>query len=195
MPNGNSPSGFSPVRDVNSRPYNGGVNHYSVPASDSTAIFVGDPVKLVGTSQIINGQVLQDVAQAATTDVIVGVVVAVLPTDRDSSLYRVASTQRILIVHDDPNALFEIQDVSTGTPLTINDIGLNVSFSLGSGNAFTGLSTAVIDNTTEATTNTLALKIVGFPNRPDNDSANAEASKKLYVRINRHQYANQIAGV
>lgn len=195
MANANAPTGLNPVRDLYGRPYNGSVNHYAIPASDSTAVFIGDPVKLVGTSSTINSQTMADVAQAATTDVIVGVVVGFLAADRDSSLYRVASVQRIAIVCDDPNAMFEIQDISTGTPLTAAAIGLNASFALGAGNTFTGQSTAAIDNTTEATTNTLALKIVGFPNRADNDATDAEASKKFYVRINRHQYANQIAGV
>lgn len=195
MANANAPTGLNPVRDISGRPYNGSVNHYAIPASDSTAVFIGDPVKMVGTSSTINGQVLADVAQAATTDVIVGVVVGFLAADRDSSLYRVASVQRIAIVCDNPDAMFEIQDISTGTPLTTAAIGLNASFALGSGNTFTGLSTAAIDNTTEATTNTLALKIVGVPNRADNDPADAEASKKFYVRINRHQFANQVAGV
>lgn len=195
MPNYNGPTGLNPVRDVSGRPWNGAVNHYAVPASDSTAVFIGDPVKLAGTSSTINQQVLPDVAKAATTDIIVGVVVGFLAADRDSSLYRVASTQRIAIVCDDPHALFEIQDISTGTPIQTADIGLNVSFTDAGGNTFTGLSGVVLDNTTEATTNTLALKIVGWPQRTDNDPANAEASKKFYVRINRHQYANQIAGV
>jgi hypothetical protein len=195
MANANAPTGLNPVRDLYGTPYNGSVNHYAIPASDSTAVFIGDPVKLVGTSSTINGQVLADVAQAATTDVIVGVVVGFLAADRDSSVYRAASTQRIAIVCDNPDAMFEIQDISTGTPLTTAAIGLNASFALGAGNTFTGQSTAAIDNTTEATTNTLALKIVGFPNRADNDAADAEASKKFYVRINRHQYVNQVAGV
>lgn len=196
MANANNPTGLNPVRDIYGRPWNGAVNHYALPTSDSTAVFIGDPVKLVGTSQVINQQVLPDVALAATTDVIVGVVVGFLAADRDSALYRVASTQRIAIVCDNPDALFEIQDLSTGTPLTTAAIGLNVSFAAGAGgNTATGISGIVLDNATEATTNTLALKIVGFPNRTDNDPADAEASKKLYVRINRHQYVNQVAGV
>lgn len=196
MANANAPTGLNPVRDISGRPYNGSVNHFAIPSSDSTAVFIGDPVKLVGTASTINSQVLPDVALAATTDVIVGVVVGFLAADRDSSLYRVASTQRIAIVCDNPDAMFEIQDLSTGTPLTTAAIGLNVSFAAGAGgNTFTGLSGIVLDNATEATTNTLALKIVGFPNRTDNDPADAEASKKLYVRINRHQYVNQVAGV
>ena len=199
MPNLNTPMGLRPVGGIGGGVYSGKISQYSVPAGDATAIFVGDPVKLAGTSQFINGQVFADVAQAATGNTIVGVVVGVLADTRDSLLYRAASTQRIVLVNDDPNALFEVQQVTGGTALTANDVGLNVNFVVGSGSTFTGQSGVTLDNTTEATTNTLDLKIVGMPNRADNDvgtavGTGADASK-FYVRINRHQYVNQIAGV
>lgn len=199
MANANTPFGLRPVADMYGNPYNGSVRQYSVPAGDGTAIFLGDPVKLVGTSQFINGQTFADIAQAATGDVMVGAVVAVLQTDRDSLIYRAASTQRIIFVADDPNALFEAQQVSTGTPLTANAIGFNADFVVAAGSTATGQSGVTINNVGEATTNTLDLKIIGVPNRADNDigdsvSAGA-ASSKFYVRINRHIYVNQTAGV
>jgi hypothetical protein len=55
----------------------------------------------------------------------------------------------------------------------------------------TGLSATTIDNSTEATTNTLDLKIIGLANKPNN--AVGESAKWI-VKINRHQYANQVAG-
>jgi hypothetical protein len=199
MANSNTPFGLRPVSDMYGKPYNGAVRQYSVPAGDATAIFIGDPVKQVGTSQFINGQTFMDIAQAATGDTMVGVVVGVLNDTRDSLIYRAASTQRIVLVADDPNALFEIQQVSTGTPLTANDIGLNANFVVAAGSTVTGQSGVTINNTTEATTNTLDLKIVGVPNRADNDVGDAvgtgAASSKFYVRINRHVYVNQTAGV
>ena len=199
MPNLNTPFGLRPVGGIGGGVYSGKITQYSVPAGDATAIFVGDPVKLAGTSQIINGQVFSDVAQAATGNTIVGVVVGVLADTRDSLTYRAASTQRVLLVNDDPNAVFEIQQVTGGTALTANDVGLNANFVVAAGSTVTGYSGVTIDNTTEATTNTLDLKIVGMPNRADNDvgtavGTGADASK-FYVRINRHQYVNQIAGV
>ena len=199
MPNLNTPFGLRPVGGIGGGVYSGKITQYSVPASDATAIFVGDPVKLAGTSQIINGQVFSDVAQAATGNTMVGVVVGVLADTRDSLTYRAASTQRVLLVNDDPNAVFEIQQVTGGTALTANDVGLNANFVVAAGSTVTGYSGVTIDNTTEATTNTLDLKIVGMPNRADNDvgtavGTGADASK-FYVRINRHQYVNQIAGV
>lgn len=199
MANSNTPFGLRPVSDMYGKPYNGSVRQYSVPSSDATAIFLGDPVKLVGTSQFINGQTFADIAQAATGDTMVGVVVGVLNDTRDSLIYRAASTQRIILVADDPNALFEIQQISTGTPLTANDIGLNANFVVNAGSTVTGWSGVTINNATEATTNTLDLKIVGVPNRADNDVGDAvgtgAASSKFYVRINRHVYVNQTAGV
>lgn len=199
MPNINAPFGLKPVQNMGSGTYDGVLRQYSVPSSDSTAIFVGDPVKLVGTTQVINGVIMPDIAQAATGDVLVGVVVGFLNADRDSLLYRVASTQRIALVCDDPNALFEAQQVSTGTALTANDIGLNINFVVASGSTVTGRSGVTLNNASEAGTNTLDLKIVGMPSVSDNDFGTAvgtgEASSRFYVRINRHVYVNQIAGV
>lgn len=199
MANVNAPFGLRPVQNMGSATYTGRIRQYSVPTSDSTAIFIGDPVKLVGTSQIINGQVFADIAQAATGDVILGAVVGVLQETRDSSIYRAASSQRIILVNDDPAALFEIQQVAGGTPLTANDVGLNANFVVAAGSTFTGLSGVTLNNASEAATNTLDLKIVGMVNRVDNEvgtsvSAGADASR-FYVRINRHQFANQVAGV
>jgi len=192
MANPDRPSGLSPVRYLSGAPYNGAVNYYATASGDGTAIFLGDPVKLSGTSQTINGQVLPDVDQAATGDVIVGVVVGVLPVTAESTIYRVGSTTRILMVADDPNLVFEIQEVSGGTPLTANDIGLNADFVVGSGSTITGQSGVELNNVGEDTTNTLDLKITGFVNRVDNVIGE---NAKWLVRINRHQYVNQVAGV
>jgi len=192
MANPDRPSGLSPVRYLSGAPYNGAVNFYATATGDGVAIFNGDPVKLSGTSQTINGQVYPDVDQAATGDVIVGVVVGVVPVTADSLIYRAGSTQRLLMVADDPNLVFEIQEVSGGTPLTANDIGLNADFVVGSGSTVTGLSGVELSNSTEDTTNTLDLKITGFVNRVDNTIGE---NAKWLVRINRHQYVNQVAGV
>lgn len=199
MANANAPFGLRPVNGLGAGVYSGAITQFSVPAGDATAIFVGDPVKLAGTSQFINGQSFNDIAQAATGNVMVGVVVGFLADTRDSLIYRAASTQRIALVCVDPNALYEIQQVSGGTPLTANDVGLNANFVVAAGSTVTGQSGVTIDNTTEATTNTLDLKIVGMVNRADNDPGSAvgtgaDASRFL-VRINRHQFVNQIAGV
>jgi hypothetical protein len=191
MANADTPFGLRPVRYLSGAPYNGAVNQYATAAGDGTAIYIGDPVTLSGTSQTINGNVYLDVDQAATGNIIAGVVVGVLPVTRESTIYRVGSTQRILLVADDPNLVFEIQEVSGGTALTANDAGLNADFVVGTGNTASGMSGVELNNATEAATATLDLLITGFVNRVDNEIG--EHAKWL-VRINRHQFANQVIG-
>lgn len=192
MANADTPFGLKPVRHQSGAPYNGSANVYSTATGDATAIYVGDPVILSGTSQTINGVVYLDVDQAATGDVIMGVVVGVLPETAESLVYRAASTQRRLLVADDPDLIFEIQEVSGGTALAANDAGLNANFVVAAGSTTTGKSGVELNNATEATTNTLDLKIVGLSPREDNEIG--EHAKWL-VRINRHQYSNQVAGI
>lgn len=176
-----------------SPPYSGALREYSIPASNATATFIGDLVTGQTTSSTVNGVVMQDVIQGATGDVFQGVVVGFLPDTSTSLPYRAASTLRVALVCDDPNAIFETDDISTGTPLAAADIGLNVNVVVGTGSTVTGYSAMELDNTTEATTNTLDLKIVGIVNRADNDPT--IASTKFLVRINRHRLVNQVAGV
>lgn len=192
MANADTPAGATPVAHRNGAAYNGSFRVYSVPAGDATALFVGDFVKLAGTGQTINGRVLQDVARAATGDVIVGVVVGVKPDTQDSLRYRAASTVREVYVADNPDLVFEIQEGSSGTALTANDIGLNINFVVGAGSTVTGFSGTQLDNTTEATTSTLDLHLMAPVAREDNAIG---ASCKWLVTINRHQYSNQVAGV
>lgn len=191
MANADTPFGLRPTRYLSGAPYNGAVKTYSTAAGDGTAIYIGDPVTLSGTSQTINGSVYLDVDQAATGDIITGVVVGVVPVTRDSTIYRAASTQRLLLVADDPNLEFEIQEVSGGTALTANDAGLNANFVVAAGSTANGQSGVELNNATEAATNTLDLLITGFVNRADNEIG--EHAKWL-VRINRHQFANQVVG-
>lgn len=191
MANPDTAFGLRPVSNLDGSPYNGAVRHYSALASDGTAFYVGDPVKLSGTSQTIDGVVYLDVDQAATGDVIVGVVTGVKPVTQDSVPYRAASTQRIVYLAP-PNLLYEIQEVSGGTPLTANDAGLNADFVVAAGSTVTGYSGVELNNVGEATTNTLDLNIVGLVPRADN--VIGEHAKWL-VRINRSQFANQVAGI
>lgn len=185
--------GLSPVRTVSGGPYSGAVRHYTIPASDGTAVGIGDLVTGVGTSSTVNGVQYQDVTRSATGDVFQGVVVGVVPDVATSTTYRVASTLRVVEVCDDPNVLFAISDGASGTALTAADIGLNVNVVVGAASTVTGRSGTTLDNSTEATTNTLDVKLVELLNRPDNTYGSASAT--FLVRLNRHRFVNQIAGI
>jgi hypothetical protein len=185
--------GLLPVGTMSGAPYSGSFRLYSIPAANATATFIGDLVTGQTTSQTVNGVTMQDVIQGATGDVFQGVVVGFLPDTSTSLPYRAASTLRVAMVADDPNLLFETDDISTGTPLAAADVGLNANIVVGTGSTVTGYGAMELDNSTEATTNTLDVKIVRVVNRADNDPASA--SCKFQVRLNRHRFANQVAGV
>lgn len=203
MANTNNPTGFTPVNDVNGKPWSGAVRYYYHAADNSQAVYIGDLVTATGASTFVNiGGVVQsipNVTQSATGDVFQGVCTGTIAETRDSPIYGKASTGVILAVCDDPDALFLCQDVNSGTSLNANDIELNVDVLVNQGSTTTGQSGMVLNNGTEANTNTLDLKIVGQYQAPDNDlgtsvSAGTAAGRYL-VRINRHRFANQVAGI
>lgn len=192
MANINSPFGLSPI-GTHTGPWTGLAEVMTTTTGDGTAIGIGDPVLALGTSTTnADGTVTKDVKIAATTDVFDGVVVAVLPESRDSLLYRAASTVRRLLVCTDPNALFVVQEGTGGTAFTANDAGLNCSLSIGSPSTVTGKSGATLDNSTEATSNVLAIKLI--KPLPALDNAIGDSCRWI-VRLNRSRYVDQIAGV
>lgn len=187
MANKNSVFGARLAKHLQGVQFNGAVNSYTVPATDSTALFVGDFVKLTGTAA--NGQDGKSypvVTQAAAGETLVGFVDAF---DADSSylnqIYRTASTLRTAFVHDDPYVLFEIQSTST---LSTSAIGLNADITVGSGSTVTGLSGMQLDLSTK-TSATAQLRIWGISLREDNDYG--EYAKVLCM-INEHAYKGTV---
>lgn len=182
MPNTNVAFGLKPVRYAGGQAYTGAVNEYFVPASDGTALFVGDPVILAGSADSTLTAPTVTRATAAGAGRITGVVVGFRPSDSIiANGYRLASTDAYVLVADDPEILFEIQEDSIGVPLAAADIGLNADLIAGNGNTFTKRSGFQLDTSTKATTATLQLRIVGLVNRADNEVG---AQAKALVRIN-----------
>jgi len=188
-------NGFRPVKSITGAPYNGQSNLYFVPASDSTVIMVGDAVKLSGDARAASGAPTVTRVSAAT-DIPVGIVVGIAFTgvgdltnmppvnDLNTPVYRRASTDRYLLVADDPNLIYEVQ--YAGTSVAAATITANVmqngQFTLTAGNTASGSSGMQLDSAGLATTATLPLKIVGFPNRPDNIPGDQFFS--YYVKLN-----------
>ena len=191
MANVDSPFGLRPRRKLNG-PYITTIMEFSTAAGDGTLIGIGDPVELTGESQTINGRVYADAARAETGDKIAGVMIGTKPATSASTTYRAASTATIIYVETGKDVVFEIQEVSGGTALTVAAIGLNADFVVADASTTTGQSGVELNNATEATTNTLDLKILGLVNREDN--AIGEHAK-WEVMINRSQWADQVAGV
>ena len=203
MANIDAPSGLRPVRHLDGRSWNGSTRMYLVPSGDGTALFVGDAVKSGGSAgaagTVVNGidvEGMQTVIQAAATDaLIVGVVVGFLPNPDNLMLkYRVASTNRIALVCDDPTVVFEIQEDSVTNTLVADDIGENADLIVGAGNTTTGMSGMELDSGDHKTA-TAQLRILGLVKRPDNNMGdNATSASSTYVNgkwevlINEHAY-------
>lgn len=185
-------AGFRPVKTVTG-PYTGQANMYFIPASDASVVMVGDLVKLLGDSRSPTG-VPTVTRVAAASDPAVGVVVGIVFTgmgdvqnvppvsDLNTPVYRRASTDRYVMVADDPTLVFEAQ---TSVSLLTADVGLNANPRITAGNTASGASGMDIDMGSKATTATLVLKLVGFAYKPDNNIGDAFTT--ALVRINNHQ--------
>lgn len=173
-------NGFRPVKSQ-SAPWAGLIETFFVPASDATVIMVGDAVALLGDARAATGAPTVT-RLASATGIPVGIVVGISFTgqgdltnippvnDLNTPIYRRTLTDRYLTVCVDPSVVYEVQYAGTSVAaatITAN-VGLNGQFLLTAGNTSTGASGMQLDSAGLATTATLPLKIVGFPNRPDN---------------------------
>ena len=157
------PYGLRPVKMLDNSPYNGATRLYRIASAYNTNIFYGDVVKLV-----TGGTVERDTADAAMTPI--GVFMGCTFTDPGTSQptfkqYWPASTvasDAMAYVVDDPNVLFKVAVVSSGTTmssLAITDIGANLQMVDNTGSTTTGNS-KIAANATSATTNTFPLRVV-----------------------------------
>lgn len=185
MANADRPDGLRPYRALGAACFTGAVNRYFVPATDGTAIYVGQPVKLVGSAT--TDGVSHVTAMTTTADVVCGVVVGVEPETQDSLLYRAASTARYLLVADDPAQVFEIQSDGIGGVAAVGEVADLTG--IASGSTSTGRSAIEISNTTITNNGdqTEDIHIIGVPQRADNDITIANG--RYLVRLLNHAYA------
>lgn len=199
MANVSKPCGLKPVGYLGGSAWNGQARIYYVPAANGTALYVGDPVTRLTASGDANG--VPSVAIGVAGAAICGVIVGVLPTYPGVSLQGTTidltrrslpvSTAGYVLVADDPNILFEIEEGTTagaaGTALTASAIGNNANFIVLAGGSTVSDSGTLLDNATEATTATLNLKIMSLAQREDNAFG---TRAKWVVKINNHQYGS-----
>lgn len=193
-------NGFRPVYNLAGGSQTGQMVLAFAPASDSSVIMVGDAVKLLGDARAATGAPTVTRVSAAT-DIPYGVVVGIsfegvgdltnVPpvNDLNTPIYRRASTDRYLLVNVDPQQVYEVQYAGTSVAaatITAN-VGQNGQFTTTAGNTSTGASGMQLDSAGLATTATLPLKIVGFPNRPDNIPGDTYFS--YFVKLNTSQLA------
>lgn len=188
MANVDNPSGFKVIGHLTDAPVSGCVHAYVVPASDGTALYLGDVVKSGGTMAVdSDGKYRPTVTRAAAGDTMRGIVVG-FKSDYDNLdlKYRVANTLRTVFVADDPYILCEAQEDGDTTPLAAVDMGENVDIIYtGTGSSVTGQSICELDSTTH-TSSSAQFRLYDFK-KPIKDDNEIGAWARWIVMPNEHE--------
>lgn len=191
MANANTAFGARPVRYASGAPYNGACKTYYVPSTQATNMFIGDPVIIAGDGDA-DGVPTITIATAGTTNRVTGFIVGFRPSSTIvANGYRLASTAEYVMVADDPDLLWEMQEDAVGGALAATNISQNIDLVAGSGSTVTHLSGWQADSSTAVTTAGLQMRIIGFAQRPDNVIG---ANAKVLLRINEPTEIGAAAG-
>lgn len=192
MANSNAPFGLAPVEYLNGSKWNGQVRRYYIPSSDTNAYAIGDPVTIAGGADTRG---IASVILATPGSAMLGPIVGMGglqyggmsgdPTNLNTTVIPATKTKAYyVLVADDPNTIFEVQEIGTGTPLSAAEVGFNANLVAATNSGY--LSSWVLTNTTEAVTATLDVKLLGLSQRNPNNAFGAYAVWN--VLINNHSY-------
>ena len=193
-PTVSAPYGLKPINRVDGMPYAGAIRQIPIAAGYATAILNGATVKLSG------GYLVADTSTNAATPcgVLVGCQYVNSSGQTVQGQYYPASQSTstnpaYAYVVDDPNALFKVAVVSSGTTITYTDrtvVGSNISMAQNGGSTTTGDSTIGAVASGTATNNTIPLRVIDVV--PDTSVVVSGTTYyyELLVKINTHQYNN-----
>jgi len=190
-PTVSAPYGLRPINLIGGQVFAGSTRLMAIASGYGTSIFYGDAVKLT------DGYINRDPADSAMTPV--GVFLGCTYTNpstnqKINAQYFPAGTAASDIqayVCDDPDTLFKVAVVSSGTTMsgvTQAAVGFNAALVDNTGSTITGDSKVAISATT-ATTNTLPVRVIAVVP----ETANAAGSyTEVIVKWNfgMHQYEN-----
>jgi len=191
-PTVDAPYGLLPINLIGGQVFAGSTRQIPIAANSATAIFYGDLVKLAA-----NGTVEKDAGTSAATPV--GVFLGCTYVDPTFGLtfrqfYPGALTfSTTAYVLDDPDALFKVAVVSSGTTIsfvTRTAVGNNAVLVQNSGSTATGNSRVAVSSTT-ATTATFPVRVIDVI--PETSPVGSPGSfTEVVVKWNQgmHQYLN-----
>ena len=193
----NAPQGLQPVRKLDGSAWTSSLNSYQIVTTYASSMFTGDPVTIGSDGYLARG-----VAGSAIVGVFMGVkytdstgTVKFMPYWPGNPGVQTGSTVEALVL-DDPNLVFSIQETNgsgaAGTPLALADRGLNANFLYTAGNTATGQSAVSLNNTTEADTSSLNLKIIDLDPTPGNVLG---SFANWLVTVNNHLYRGGVTGI
>ena len=194
-PTVSAPYGLKPVNLIGGQVFAGSTRLMQIASGYATNIFYGDLVKRVS-----DGTIEKDTGTTTATPV--GIFLGVSFTNSSTGQVQQqqfypasqaikSGTQIFAVVADDPDTLFQVAVVSSGTTISgvgITAIGNNATLVQNAGSTTSGNSAvAILDST--ATTNTLPIRIIDVVR----DTATAADNfPEVIVKINAtmHQYNN-----
>ncbi len=199
MANADTPFGFRPIKHRNGAPYNGAANPYYLGTGNGTAMFIGDLVRVTGTSNtaVVSVPGAGDFAIGTLPEIIVAtagpgnrITGAIVSFSADptalESVHRLASTERVVWVADDPDVIFEVQ-ADSATDLAATSVGAAFNIVLThTGSTTTGLSGMELDGSEESVDPQDQLILTRFINRVDNATTLTHA--KCEVVISTHTF-------
>lgn len=156
--------------------------------SNATAIYMGDPVTLDA-----NGFITQ--TASGVSNGLVGIFLGCEYT-QTGGIRRVSpfwpgaagagATDIVAYYTRDPNIVYEIQ---ADASVALASVGTQGTFTLGSGNASTGISTAVLSASSLSAATASQFRVVGVSLQPDN--AWGDSFTIVQVMIALHQFVNR----
>jgi len=192
-PTVDGPYGLIPINLIGGQVFAGATRQIPIATNSSTAIFFGDVVRLADT-----GTLAKDTGTSAATPV--GVFLGCTYTDpvfgktfRQFYPGTTNITDIVAYVQDDPDALFKVAVVSSGTTISYVNrtaVGNNAVLVQNAGSTTNGNSRVAVSSTT-ATTSTWPVRIIDVI--PETSPAGSPGSyTEVVVKWNQgmHQYLN-----
>ena len=194
-PTVDAPYGLKPVNLIGGQVFAGSTRLMEIASGYATSIFYGDLVK-----RISDGTIEKDTGTTTATPC--GVFLGVSFTNSNGQVQQQqfypasqsikSGTQIFAVVADDPDTLFQVVSCSATTTVAgmgISAIGNNIALIQNAGSTVTGNSKVAIDEGTQATTNTLPIRIIDVVRET---ATGADTFVEFIVKINAtmHQYNN-----
>lgn len=176
---------------------------YSVVTANSTAFFVGDLVRIGDALLTPHKGYLPQVTQytSGVAGSGIGAVIGCFDHHMKPLFYIPSSTTGnstiagYVMVSDDPDQLYLVQEDGASGSLTVAAVGLNVdAVATHAGATGTGLSGMEIASSTLATTNSLAVKVVAPHPEDTVGSGGTSRYGRWIVKLNAAMYAENIVG-
>lgn len=172
---------------------------YKLTTSATAAVFIGQPMDLDANGQVVPAGVGNATSLIGPALGFTDTSKAGLPssmTDLTQGGYLPANKDAYVVIADDPDQLFQIQEDTGGSALTQSAVGntLNLVPRTSSGSTVTGYSTFEADRSSVVATDSGQLQIVGIVDTMNSDGTANDFGNyaKLLVRINWHRYGGRV---